>query len=102
MKIGLLWYDDTGADLATKVEEAAQRYRDKFGRRPNRCYVNPADLPAEESGFSHDGIKLMASSAILPDHFWVGIERGSGRGAGPPPNNFDRPRGERGSSATGC
>jgi hypothetical protein len=75
MKTGLLWYDDSKADLAAKVEDAAERYEEKFGRRPNRCYVNPASLPGEGKGFSLDGIKVVTRPSILPNHFWVGIGR---------------------------
>jgi hypothetical protein len=35
METGLLWYDDSQADFANKVKEAAQRYREKG--------YNPAD-----------------------------------------------------------
>ena len=73
MDTGLLWYDDSQADLASKVEGAAQRYHEKFGRRPDTCYVNPASLPGEDKGCCLDGIKVLATSAILPNHFWVGV-----------------------------
>lgn len=74
MEVGLLWYDDSKADFATKVEEAAKRYREKFGKRPNRCYVNPASLPGKGKGFSPDGIKMVTRDSILPHHFWLGVE----------------------------
>jgi hypothetical protein len=74
MEVGLLWYDDSQADLAAKVQEAAERYREKFGRRPNRCYVNPASLPGKGKVLSLDGIKVLTSPTILPNHFWVGVQ----------------------------
>jgi hypothetical protein len=74
MEVGLLWYDDSNGDLASKVQEAAERYREKFGRRPDRCYVNPASVPGTGKGVSLDGIKVVASPTILPNHFWVGVE----------------------------
>lgn len=74
MEVGLLWYDDSKADFAAKVEDAAERYEEKFGRRPNRCYVNLASLPGQGKGFSLDGIKVVTRPSILPNHFWVGME----------------------------
>jgi hypothetical protein len=68
---GLLWYDDSKADFATKVLEAKERYEEKFGRKPNRCYVHPECLP--EKGLPANGIKVVASPAVLPNHFWVGV-----------------------------
>ena len=72
MDRGLLWYDDSQADFATKVLEAKERYQEKFGRKPNRCYVHPDCLP--EKGLPANGIKVVASPAVLPNHFWVGVE----------------------------
>ena len=78
METGLLWYDDSTTDFAAKVLEAAERYEEKHGARPNRCYVNPECLP--EDGIPGNGIKLVPSSAVLPNHFWVGIaSRGRGK-----------------------
>jgi hypothetical protein len=79
VEVGLLWYDDSPTDFATKVLEAAQRYEEKFGARPNRCYVNPECLP--EDGLPSNGIKVLASPIVLPNHFWVGIGL-SGNGEG--------------------
>jgi hypothetical protein len=60
VEVGLLWYDDSQTDFAKKVLEAAERYEEKFGARPNRCYVNPE---------------------LLPNHFWVGVaSNGNGKG----------------------
>jgi hypothetical protein len=73
MKTGLLWYDDSKVDFASKVREAAQRYREKFGRSPDRCYVNPASLPGNGEKVSLKGIKVLTSATIQPNHFWVGV-----------------------------
>jgi hypothetical protein len=68
---GLLWYDDSQADFATKVLQAKERYKAKFGRQPNCCYVHPECLPKE--GIPANGIKVLPSPAVLPNHFWVGV-----------------------------
>ncbi len=74
MEIGLLWYDDTQVEFAAKVQQVVQRYEEKFGKAPNRCYVNPASMPGEVKKFSLNGIRILTSPTILPDHFWVGVE----------------------------
>lgn len=71
MDMGLLWYDDSQADFATKVIEAKERYEEKFGRKPNSCYVHPQSLP--RAGTPANGIKVVASPTVLPNHFWVGV-----------------------------
>jgi hypothetical protein len=71
LEVGLLWYDDSKADFATKVHEAAQRYEEKFGDKPNCCHVNPQGLPGDAP--RANGVRLVTNPAILPNHFWVGI-----------------------------
>jgi len=72
MKIGLLWYDDDPKrGVMDKIEQAAQRYYEKFGKKPDTCYVNPVLLPS--GGMAHNGVKVLAATTVLPDHFWVGI-----------------------------
>jgi hypothetical protein len=73
MKFGLLWYDDNPKrPLAEKVDEASQRYYQKFGRRPDTCYVNPASVPAEHGG--RNGVKILGASTIPLHHLWLGVE----------------------------
>ena len=75
MKVGLLWYDDDPKRaLEEKIARAAQRYREKFGRRPDICYVNPAML---EEGAPRSGrVRVVTAPNILPHHFWVGVSEG--------------------------
>lgn len=71
MLVGLLWYDkDPKIPFAQKVEEAAERYREKYGVEPNTCYVNPTTLPA---GVVVPGFELRVWATIRPDHFWIGV-----------------------------
>ena len=74
METGLLWYDDSATDFAAKVLEAAERHEEKYGTRPNRCYVNPECLP--EDRIPANGIEVKTSPAVLPHHFWIGIHNG--------------------------
>jgi len=78
MRAGLLWFDDDPKkEVSLKVKEAARRYFEKFGRRPNLCYVNPTTLtiPGDAigmEGIHRNGLRVLSSPLILPDHFWVG------------------------------
>ncbi len=89
MKSGLLWYDaDPRKPIWDKIEEAAQRYHEKFGVPPNTCFVNPAALPQEASPAEPGGkksahgktlthvnsLKVATKPTILPNHIWLGLE----------------------------
>jgi hypothetical protein len=74
MHEGLLWFDaDPKRALNEKVAQAADRYRHKFGRKPNLCYVNPMMLPGSEPA-ECNGVRLVPSRSVLKHHFWIGIE----------------------------
>ena len=71
MHEGLLWFDaDPKRALNEKIAQAADRYRHKFGRKPNLCYINPM-LPAPAE---YNGVRLVPSRNVLKHHFWIGIE----------------------------
>ena len=73
MREGLLWHDSGSEDLAWKLARAAQRYRDRFGDKPNVCYVHPTLLP--DGDRKVDGILVRSSSRVLRHHFWLGHEQ---------------------------
>lgn len=74
MEAGLLWFDDDPRrDLRTKITAAAQRYEQKFGRRPNICYVNPMTINGHT--LEQDGVRVLAIQHIPPHHFWLGVQR---------------------------
>ena len=85
MDVGMLWFDnDNGVDLATKLERAAKYYRKKYGQTPNLCFVNPSMIPTNgkngSSGNKNDtyktgNIEVRESKSMLPNHFWLGIQR---------------------------
>lgn len=74
MKEGLLWYDDSGRDLADKVGQAVRRYRKKFGAPPDACYVHPSVLKDNGKVKEVSGVRVMAHSSVLQHHFWLGRE----------------------------
>lgn len=77
IKEGLLWHDSGSEDLAWKLARAARRYRDRFGSKPNVCYVHPALLP--DGARKVDGILVRPSPRVLRHHFWLGLEKAERR-----------------------
>jgi hypothetical protein len=70
---GMLWFDDSSSrSLTHKVEQAANYYQNKYGARPNVCYVHPSCLSDNDSP-SLETIKILASGYVLPHHFWLGV-----------------------------
>lgn len=73
VKTGLLWFDDNPkVPLATKIEKAARRYRERLGRSPNVCYVHPETLAKGET--VHARVKVIESASVQPNHFWIGVK----------------------------
>ena len=73
MNTGMLWFDnDPKADLAIKIQRAADYYRKKYGETPDLCFVNPSMVgasPVPQAG----KIEVRTNRSILPHHFWIGI-----------------------------
>jgi alkyl sulfatase BDS1-like metallo-beta-lactamase superfamily hydrolase len=80
MQTGLLWFDnDPNRDMVLKIEDAARRYREKFGVAPNICYVNQAasgggELKLSLQGLQAASLRVVPVSNVLLHHFWVGVE----------------------------
>jgi len=76
MNIGMLWFDnDPKTSLDTKVTQAADYYRRKYGRSPDLCLVNPGilekALPQPEA--RHAGaIIIRPLRSVMPGHLWIG------------------------------
>jgi hypothetical protein len=75
MKSGLLWYDNGKKPIWDKIEDAARRYKDKFGTAPDTCYVNPGDL--DQASGTKPGLKLQVSgkTTVMPNHIWLGVSK---------------------------
>jgi hypothetical protein len=88
MASGLLWYDDDKhRSLASKVAEAAQRYRERVGYEPTTCQLNPTLLPASTVSKSHRArqrsaeataisLRLEPNEHLSPNYFYVGVLAG--------------------------
>ncbi len=85
MDVGMLWFDnDKQADLNIKVKRAVTYYQKKYGQKPNLCFVNPCMLTIGSNGGSSGkattakktgGVEIRESQSMLPNHFWIGINR---------------------------
>ena len=77
MQTGLLWFDsDPNRGLVAKIEDAARRYREKFGQTPDTCYIsNKATVDAGmQQLLSSLAVRVVPSTTIRPHHFWIGVE----------------------------
>jgi len=80
MQIGLLWFDnDPHRALANKIEDAARRYGEKFGRPADTCYVNSMVLNGGLAAVTppNGTLRVVPAANVLPHHFWVGEDGAS-------------------------
>jgi len=74
MTVGLLWFDDAPSrTLEQKIEAAARRHAEKYGTPADTCYVHPSTLNGHKPRVN--GVSVKTSPTILPNHFWVGVEK---------------------------
>lgn len=75
MLTGMLWFDnDPKTALPLKIERAADYYREKYGRNPTLCLVNPAMLKDGEQPAGK--VRVQSYRPVLPGHLWLGIDDG--------------------------
>ena len=87
MTVGMLWlFDRPLAGLVPNLIDAADHFRQKYGRVPDCCMVNLKDLPPTGSpqiaGVRDLGggkllvgvVTVRAMKEILPWSLWIGIE----------------------------
>jgi hypothetical protein len=81
MNTGMLWFDnDPKTALTTKIEQAVEYYRKKYGHNPNLCLIHPAALenPVNQSGagamLKAGKITVRPYRPVLPGHLWIGVE----------------------------
>ncbi len=74
MKVGMMWFDgDLKLNLSVRIERAAMYYRNKYGQSANLCVIHPNTV-GENPVESMNGMDVMTSASVLPNHFWLGIE----------------------------
>ena len=86
MHTGMLWFsNDANKPLETKIKEAVDYYKNKYGEVPDTCLVHPSMLIGDgriNASFVLDnwtdigGSKLTVRPyrPVLPSHIWIGIE----------------------------
>lgn len=81
MQVGMLWMDaDASVAMEERVRRAARYYQQKYGREANICFAHPQTLGSEYPD-QVSGVKLSDSGAVLPQHFWLGVEDAEEQGA---------------------
>ena len=86
MDVGLLWYDsDPRRELEDKIGQAARRYREKYGRWPNTCFVHPKTVNGQGDQVLRVAcqprnrkatIRVVSAGNVLLHHYWLGISDG--------------------------
>lgn len=73
----LVWYDsDRKRKLEEKVAQAAERYTERFGAAPEIVLLNPTQAGEEVAAIA--GIPVRATSLVLPNHVYIGVEEPGG------------------------
>jgi hypothetical protein len=76
MNTGMLWFDnDPKVDLITKIQRATEYYQNKYGQKPDLCYVHPSMLPERRQRTI--GIEVQSNQMVLPNHLWLGVKTGA-------------------------
>jgi hypothetical protein len=75
MTIGMLWFDKSPKlTIQEKVRNAAAAHKKKYYKEANICLVHFSMMPEGISTLDVDGITVKAWKAIMPSHFWIGLE----------------------------
>ena len=72
--IGMLWYDNSKSDLATKIDSAASYYQEKYGETASLCLVSPVEMKGNK--IIIPGIEVRTDRHVLRNHLWIGKEDG--------------------------
>lgn len=69
--VGMMWLDNSKADLAARVTKAAEYYRQKHGQAPNVCYVHAGQFT--QIPVTVNAVAIVETIQVMPNHFWVGV-----------------------------
>ncbi|HEU5199959.1 MAG TPA: hypothetical protein VFU32_09990 [Ktedonobacterales bacterium] len=73
LKMGLLWFDDNPKrPLAEKLEEAAERYQERFDRWPTLVHLNPTQ--AEGLSVKYKRLRVFGDEHLRRNYFIVGVD----------------------------
>jgi hypothetical protein len=72
MNRGMLWFDNNPkTNLASKIKQAAEYYRQKYGAAPNLCLVHPSMLA--DGTTEEERITVRTYRPVLPGYLWIGL-----------------------------
>ncbi len=78
MDTGMMWFDnDPKKSLDVKIQQAADYYRQKYGRIPDLCMVNPgslANLAPQSAPMVSGKVTIRPLRSVLPGHLWIGVD----------------------------
>lgn len=69
MAWGLMWCDST-VSLSERVRDAALRFREKYGEKPNTCFVLSDEV---KDPIMVEGLEIVLTENLPEHHVWVGI-----------------------------
>jgi hypothetical protein len=73
LKMGLLWFDDNPKrPLAEKLDEAAERYQERFDRWPTLVHLNPTQ--AEGLSVKYKRLRVFGDEHLRRNYFIVGVD----------------------------
>jgi hypothetical protein len=73
LKVGLLWFDDDlKRPLVAKLDEAVERYEERFGARPTSVQMHPT----QAEGLLYGRLKVLGDAHLRRNHFLLGMEEG--------------------------
>lgn len=82
LKMGLLWFDDNPKrPLAEKLDEAAERYQERFDMWPTLVHLNPT----QAEGLKYKRLRIFGDVHLRRNYFIVGVDE-SDAGAALPLN----------------
>src|SRR5690348_329461 len=71
LKIGLLWFDDDPKrPVVAKLDEAVERYEERFGSLPTMVYLHPA----QAEGVTYRRLCVRGDASLRRNHFLIGVD----------------------------
>ena len=71
LKMGLLWFDDNPKrPLAEKLDEAAERYQERFDMWPTLVHLNPT----QAEGLKYKRLRIFGDEHLRRNYFIVGVD----------------------------
>jgi hypothetical protein len=81
LKVGLLWFDDDlKRPLAVKLDEAVERYEERFGTRPTLVHLHPT----QAEGLVHGWLRVLGDAHLRRNHFLLGMDEAESPAAAVP------------------